>query len=65
MGYRVDSVTVTLDCYIEFEGRRPITFVYTPTGADDPLVLQLLKINQEQNMDLARKGPPPDVFGFG
>jgi hypothetical protein len=64
MGYRVDSVTVTMDVYVEFEGQRPITFSYAPLP-DDPLVLALIKKQEQLALSEALAAGPADPFILG
>ena len=52
---RVDSVTVTMDVYTEFEGHSDVTFTFIPTDQLDPLLTALLNKNHELLMASAER----------
>jgi len=57
VGFRVDSVSATMDVSIDFEGRTTIQFTYTPEP-DDPLVKALLAKSEEINLKAALAAGP-------
>jgi hypothetical protein len=62
VGYRVDSISVTMEVYQEFEGRYPVTFSYVPVP-DDPLVAMLLAKALSINLAAAEHEPQPQIIG--
>lgn len=63
MGVRVDSVSVSMDVYVEFEGHSTVRFSYTP-APDDPLVAALVAKNEELlRVELASAVPAEGLLG--
>lgn len=58
---RVDSVSVAITTYQEFEGSHVINFTFAP-AADDPLLAALLARNEQILMAAVREHPADDIF---
>lgn len=62
MGYRVNSITIKMDLYVEFEGSHMVEFSYAP-GPDDPLVIAALNKNDELLKAHLVQDAPPQLLG--